>query len=69
MELTRTRRDFDAPLSPLRPADSSAQTIAATALLMLSRLEAGLHPPNITGAKLWSTFAIQVTTISKGLLL
>lgn len=31
--------DFNAPLEPARPADSSAATIAATALLLLAKVE------------------------------
>ncbi|KAI5119103.1 hypothetical protein M0805_004873 [Coniferiporia weirii] len=53
--------DFDAPtVPPPRPADSSAATIAATGLLLLSRIERSLHPPNVTGARLWSDFAISL---------
>ncbi|TDL27623.1 glycoside hydrolase family 88 protein [Rickenella mellea] len=60
--------DFDAPLTPPRPADTSAATIAATALLLLSRMEQSLSPPNTTGSQIWSDFAIQlldkVTTLA-----
>ena len=54
-------RDFNAPLVPPRPADSSAATIASTGLLLLSRMEKSLTPPNITGAELWSKFSIFVS--------
>ncbi|PAV23320.1 glycoside hydrolase family 88 [Pyrrhoderma noxium] len=51
--------DFNAPLVPSpRPADSSAATIAATGLLLLSRIES--NRKNSTGAKLWSDFAISL---------
>ncbi|TDL27624.1 d-4,5 unsaturated-glucuronyl hydrolase-like protein [Rickenella mellea] len=52
--------DFNAPTSPPRPADSSAANIAATGLLLLSRLEGSLSPPNVTGAKFWSDAAIKL---------
>ena len=53
-------RDFNAPLVPPRPADSSAATIASTALLLLSRIEKTLSPPNITGSLVWQNLAIEV---------
>lgn len=64
-------RDFNAPPIPSRPADSSAATIAATGLLLLSQMEMTLSPPNITGAELWSNAAIDVSpcfVISIGML-
>ena len=49
-------RDFNAPLTPApRPADSSAATVAATALLLLARSES-----TPSAAKPWSDAAIQV---------
>ena len=56
------RRDFTAPLVPSpRPADSSAATIAATGLLLLSRIED--NRKNSTGAKIWSDLAISVSSV------
>jgi hypothetical protein len=52
-------RDFDAPVDPPRPADTSAATIAATALLLLANMEKSLTPSNTTGYKLWTEHAIQ----------
>jgi len=52
--------DFDAPLIPPRPADSSAATIVANGLLLLSQIDSCLLPPNITGAQFWSNNAIQI---------
>ncbi|KAL5511910.1 hypothetical protein ACEPAH_5128 [Sanghuangporus vaninii] len=53
--------DFDAPtVPPPRPADSSAATIAATGLLLLSRLEDSIAPRNSTGSRLWSDFALSL---------
>lgn len=54
-------RDFNAPLKPSRPADSSAATIAATGLLMLSAMEKSLQPPNTANAQMWSDAAIKVS--------
>jgi hypothetical protein len=53
-------RDFNAPLDPPRPADSSAATIAATGLLLLSQMEMSLSPANTTGRDLWSGAAVKV---------
>jgi hypothetical protein len=53
-------RDFNAPLHPPRPADSSAATIAATGLLLLANMEKSLTPSNTTGYKLWTKHAIKV---------
>ncbi|EJD06112.1 glycoside hydrolase family 88 protein [Fomitiporia mediterranea MF3/22] len=51
--------DFDAPtVPPPRPADSSAATIAATGLLLLSRIEEDLG--NWEGARAWTDFAISL---------
>jgi len=53
--------DFNAPLLPApRPADSSAATITANALLLLSQQEMSLNPPNVTGSQIWTDLAIQV---------
>ncbi|EGN96249.1 glycoside hydrolase family 88 protein [Serpula lacrymans var. lacrymans S7.3] len=52
--------DFDAPLVPPRPADSSAAAIVATGLLLLSRQEASLKPSNTTGADLWASAALKI---------
>ncbi|EPQ58555.1 d-4,5 unsaturated-glucuronyl hydrolase-like protein [Gloeophyllum trabeum ATCC 11539] len=52
--------DFDAPLDPPRPADSSAAMIATVGLLMLSQQEASLSPSNTTGAQYWSNAAIKL---------
>jgi hypothetical protein len=52
----RFNRDFNAPLIPApRPADSSAATIAANGLLLLSQLE---ETPSLK--KQWSDAAIAV---------
>ena len=53
-------RDFNAPLYPPRPADSSAATIAANGLLLLANMEKSLTPSNTTGYKLWADHAIKV---------
>jgi len=52
--------DFNAPLDPPRPADSSAATVAATALLLLANMEMSLSPPNVVGYTSWSNAAIQI---------
>ena len=54
------RRDFNAPLTPPRPADSSAAMIAANGLLLLSQGELALSPPNTTGADYYTNAAIEV---------
>ena len=51
-------RDFNAPLTPPRPADSSAAMIAANGLLLLAREELSIH--NATGAKHYTASAIKV---------
>ena len=56
-------RDFNAPLSPPRPADSSATTVAANGLLLLSKLEHSRS--NFTGSSLWTNFAIQVCSAGR----
>ncbi|KAF9228745.1 glycoside hydrolase family 88 protein [Gyrodon lividus] len=45
--------DFNAPLVPPRPADTSAATIASTGLLLLARQEMSLSPPNLVNAVRW----------------
>ena len=52
-------RDFNAPLSPPIPADSSATTVAVNGLLLLSKLEQSQH--NSAGARTWGNFALQVS--------
>jgi len=52
--------DFNAPLTSPRSADSSAATIAATGLLLLSQMEMSLSPANITGRDLWRSAAVQI---------
>ncbi|KAI0082871.1 d-4,5 unsaturated-glucuronyl hydrolase-like protein [Panus rudis PR-1116 ss-1] len=42
--------DFNAPLDPPRPADSSAAMIAASGLILLAQQELTLHPPNVAGS-------------------
>lgn len=53
-------RDFNAPLEPARPADSSAATIGATGLLLLAEMEMSLSPANTSGRDLWTNAAVQV---------
>ncbi|KAL4074716.1 glycoside hydrolase family 88 protein [Scleroderma yunnanense] len=45
--------DFNAPLVPMRPADTSAATIASTGLLLLAQKEISLSPPNTANAARW----------------
>jgi len=52
--------DFNAPLHPPRPADSSAATIASTGLLLLANMEKSLTPPNNTGYDIWTGHAIKI---------
>ncbi|KAF7796909.1 hypothetical protein EIP86_008094 [Pleurotus ostreatoroseus] len=52
--------DFNAPLTPPRPADSSAAMIAANGLLLLSQGELALSPPNTTGADYYTNAAIEL---------
>jgi len=58
--LTLLYRDFNAPLEPARPADSSAATIGATGLLLLAEMEMSLSPANTSGRDLWTNAAVQV---------
>lgn len=53
-------RDFNAPLVPPRPADSSAAMIAVNGLLLLADQEKSLNPPNITGSNYYTNQAIKV---------
>ncbi|KAI0933567.1 hypothetical protein AcV5_005683 [Taiwanofungus camphoratus] len=53
-------RDFNAPLEPSRPADSSAAMIAVNGLFLLSQQERSLSPPNMTGSAYYINAAIQV---------
>ncbi|KAI0792824.1 glycoside hydrolase family 88 protein [Abortiporus biennis] len=52
--------DFNAPLDPPRPADSSAAMIAANGLILLAQQEIGLTPPDIKGATYHMYAAIQL---------
>ncbi|EJD01239.1 d-4,5 unsaturated-glucuronyl hydrolase-like protein [Fomitiporia mediterranea MF3/22] len=52
--------DFNAPDDGSRPADSSAATIASSALLLLSDTEQSLSPANSSGAAYWRDLAVQV---------
>ena len=52
--------DFNAPLDPPRPADSSAAMIAANGLILLSQGELSLSPPNKTGSDFYLNTAIEV---------
>lgn len=58
--------DFQAPLSPPRPADSSASMVATNGLLLLAQRELALSPPNPAGAKHWTDAALKVCLISNG---
>ncbi|KAI0086205.1 d-4,5 unsaturated-glucuronyl hydrolase-like protein [Irpex rosettiformis] len=52
--------DFNAPLDPPRPADSSAAMIAANGLLLLSQGELSLSPANKSGSDFYIDSAIQI---------
>ncbi|KAH9948114.1 glycoside hydrolase family 88 protein [Amylocystis lapponica] len=52
--------DFNAPLDPPRPADSSAAMIAVNGLILLAHQEMSLAPANTTGAVYYVTSAIQI---------
>lgn len=52
--------DFNAPLEPSRPADTSAATVAATGLLLLAQMEMSLSPANTTGRDFWSDAAVKI---------
>jgi hypothetical protein len=55
--------DFNAPLVPPRPADSSAALIAANGLLLLAQQEESLSPANRSGASYYVDAAIKVSLI------
>jgi hypothetical protein len=52
--------DFNAPLVPLRPADSSAAMIAVNGLLLLAQQERSLYPVNQSGASYFVDAAVKV---------
>ncbi|KAH9842985.1 d-4,5 unsaturated-glucuronyl hydrolase-like protein [Rhodofomes roseus] len=52
--------DFNAPLTPPRPADSSAAMIAANGLILLAQQEASLTPSNATGYQYYIEAAIDL---------
>ncbi|KAH9034051.1 d-4,5 unsaturated-glucuronyl hydrolase-like protein [Lactarius deliciosus] len=52
--------DFNAPLNPPRPADSSAAMIAANGLLLLAQQERGLYPTNQSGASYFANAAMKI---------
>ncbi|KAI9433843.1 d-4,5 unsaturated-glucuronyl hydrolase-like protein [Lactarius indigo] len=52
--------DFNAPLDPPRPADSSAAMIAANGLLLLAQQERCLYPANQSGASYFTNAAIKI---------
>jgi hypothetical protein len=52
--------DFNAPLIPSRPADSSAAMIAVNGLLLLAQQEQTLVPANQSGASYYIDAAIKV---------
>ncbi|KAI0345210.1 glycoside hydrolase family 88 protein [Trametopsis cervina] len=54
--------DFNAPLTPPRPADSSAAMIAASGLVLLAQGELGLQPANRSGSEGWVAAAVQLIT-------
>ncbi|KAA1477060.1 d-4,5 unsaturated-glucuronyl hydrolase-like protein [Dentipellis sp. KUC8613] len=52
--------DFNAPLDPPRPADSSAAMIATNGLFLLALQENSLSPANNTGALYYTNAAIKI---------
>lgn len=59
--------DFNAPLVPPRPADSSAAMIAVNGLLLLAQQERSLYPANQSGESYFANAAIKIlndTTIA-----
>jgi hypothetical protein len=62
--MKRIRRDFNAPLVPPRPADSSAAMIASAGLLLLAQQELSLKPANHTGANYWIDAALNVRRVA-----
>jgi hypothetical protein len=54
--------DFNAPLVPARPADTSAAMIAANGLLLLAKQEQSILPASQSGVSHYFHAAIQVHT-------
>jgi len=52
--------DFNAPLAPARPADTSAAMIAVNGLLLLAKQERSIVPASQTGVSRYFHAAIQV---------
>jgi hypothetical protein len=52
--------DFNAPLVPARPADTSAAMIAANGLLLLAAQEQSIVPVNESAVSYYSNAAIMV---------
>ncbi|KAH9934963.1 d-4,5 unsaturated-glucuronyl hydrolase-like protein [Fomitopsis serialis] len=52
--------DFNAPLTPPRPADSSAAMVAANGLILLAQQEASLIPSNTTGYSYYIEAAVEL---------
>ncbi|KAH8995827.1 d-4,5 unsaturated-glucuronyl hydrolase-like protein [Lactarius hatsudake] len=52
--------DFNAPLNPPRPADSSAAMIATSGLLLLAQQERSFYPTNQSGASYFANAAIKI---------
>ncbi|QRV91455.1 glycoside hydrolase family 88 protein [Ceratobasidium sp. AG-Ba] len=57
--------DFDAPAVAGRPSDTSSATIAASAMLMLSRFEQAAS--NSTGAEFWANAAVRLLSSTTAL--
>ena len=55
--------DFNAPLVPPRPADSSAAMIAVNGLLLLAQQEGTLHPAGQNGASDFVDAAVKVRSL------
>ncbi len=60
LRIFRYFRDFNAPLDPPRPADSSAAMIAANGMLLLAQQEMSLSPPDVLNGEYHTYAAIQV---------
>ncbi|THH21079.1 hypothetical protein EW146_g411 [Bondarzewia mesenterica] len=54
--------DFNAPLDPPRPADTSAAMIATNGLLLLAQQEHSLRPANKSGATYYTNAALKILT-------
>ncbi|KAG8885868.1 hypothetical protein FRB97_009030 [Tulasnella sp. 331] len=52
--------DFDAPLSPTPPRDTSSATVASSAMLLLSQMETSIG--NSTGSAYWTDKALTLLT-------